>query len=127
MPRVLMASFLLAAATFSLALAAHAQAVDSDPWGTRAPQESRAMAARVRQHQAQLEARDAARYAENRRRCAAALRIAELCGRHAGTFYCDARGFQPIPQAQRAREIPLDNPARQLMDECARRAAQGGP
>jgi hypothetical protein len=68
------------------------------------------------------EDRDAARYADNRLRCATALRVAALCGKHAGTFYCDAKGFQPIPQAERKQPV-FDNGARFRMERCAQEAA----
>lgn len=52
-----------------------------------------------------LDASKAAQYAENRERCQAALRIAEQCGRFAGAFYCDEKGFRAIPARERIKVI----------------------
>lgn len=119
------AFLILAAAAFGAV--AHGQDADPDPRRMQAAVESRAIAARVQERQQRADARDAARHEENRQRCETALRVAKLCGQHGGTFYCDAKGFRAIPEAQRARAAPLDNQRKFEMHQCARRAAQGGP
>lgn len=84
----------------------------------RAQQEAVTIAARVRQRQEQSNQRDALRRADNRERCIEALRVAELCGKHAGTFYCDAQGFQPVPLTGRTRTAVLDNDSTFRMERC---------
>lgn len=69
--------------------------------------------------------RDEAKYAESRRRCQAALRVAELCGTRAGTFYCDDKGFKPTDPA--ARPAALGNSARYKMERCVLDAARLNP
>lgn len=93
----------------------------------RAKAEGVAIAARVLMRQESPNQRDALRHAENRGRCAEALRIAHLCGRHAGTFYCDAKGFQAVPEAARAKAVSLNNSDRHLMERCARDAKARRP
>ena len=66
--------------------------------------------------------RDEARYAENRRRCQTALRVAELCGKFAGTFFCDEKGFQPITVL--VKQARTDNGGRYKMARCALEAAK---
>src|SRR5690349_23893887 len=53
-----------------------------------------AMKSRVEQLMKPANDRRAAQYAVNRERCQAALRVAELCGKFAGAFYCNERGFK---------------------------------
>lgn len=76
-----------------------------------------AIAARVQEQQRPIDERKRAQYAENRSRCATALRIADACGKFAGTFYCDERGFQPIAPAN--ARVVLDNAGRYRMERCA--------
>ena len=85
----------------------------------RAQQEAVAIAARVRQRQEQPDQRDALRHAENRERCVEALRVAELCGKHAGTFYCDAHGFRPIAVAARAKDVGSGHGHPWQVERCA--------
>jgi hypothetical protein len=66
-------------------------------------------------------------YAENRRRCQAALKVAELCGKFAGTFYCDEKGFQPIAPDLAVKPAILDNGSRYKMERCALDAAARNP
>lgn len=93
----------------------------------RAQQEAVAIAARVRQRQEQPDQRNALRHAENRVRCIEALRVAELCGKHAGAFYCDAQGFQPVPLAGRTRTAVLDNDSTFRMERCVLEARNSRP
>lgn len=92
----------------------------------RAKQEAVDIAARVLLRQQQPDLRRAQQYAENRQRCAEAMRVAELCGKHAGTFYCDEQGFQPIPEAARAKTVALDNSGTYRMERCALDATKPG-
>ena len=71
--------------------------------------------------------RNEARYADNRRRCQAALKVAELCGTFAGTFYCDDKGFQPIAPELAVKPAALDNRSRYQMERCALDAARASP
>lgn len=70
--------------------------------------------------------RKEAQYAENRRRCEAALRVATTCGRSA-TFSCDARGFKPIVADTAVRSVPLDDATRSRMERCAVELAERDP
>ena len=63
--------------------------------------------------------RDEVRYAENRRRCQTALRVAELCGKFAGTFFCDEKGFQPITVQALIEPARVANRDRYKMERCA--------
>jgi hypothetical protein len=94
-----------------------------DPRRLHMQQEGLAIAIRVRARQAVSDDRDAARYAENRSRCATALRVAAACGKFAGTFYCDEKGFQPIPEAERVERPVPDSGAKYKMERCALDAA----
>lgn len=62
-------------------------------------------------------------YAENRARCQNALQIAELCGKDAGLFSCDAKGFRHSSIAPKGAEI--DNGARFKIEQCALQARKG--
>lgn len=95
-----------------------------DPRRLLAQQEGRAIAIRVRARQAVSDGRNAPQYAENRSRCAMALRVADECGKYAGTFYCDEKGFQPTPKADRAERPVLDNAGRYKMERCAQDSAR---
>lgn len=64
-----------------------------------------AIGMRVSERVNSLDARKAAQYAENRERCQVALRIAEQCGRFAGAFYCDEKGFKAIPERERIKVV----------------------
>ncbi|HEX9625710.1 MAG TPA: hypothetical protein VGA00_02100 [Acidiferrobacterales bacterium] len=96
----------------------------ASPRRTRAVQEGLAIATRVQARQKPLDERDAARHAENRQRCASALRIAELCGKNSGTFYCDAKGFQPIAPGERVKSAFAGSRDRYTMESCALQAAR---
>lgn len=94
----------------------------ASPRRTQAKQEGHAIALRVQERQKPLDERNAARHAQNRERCETALRIAERCGKNAGTFYCDARGFQPV--APEARPILAGKVDKYQMERCALEAAR---
>ena len=64
--------------------------------------------------------RQALQHAENRRRCESALRAAAACGKVAGTFYCDARGFRPITPEAGTAATRMGNEARYAMEHCVR-------
>lgn len=83
-----------------------------------------AIGQRVRENLRIANDRNEVQYAENRRRCQAALRVAELCGTYAGMFYCDAKGFQPIVADPAIKPVVLDNNARYKMERCALDAAK---
>ncbi len=125
---------LLAAST----VAAHAQeAPDYAPSAYAGPfdemhvaekqREQIAIGLRVQQLLNVASARNEARYVENRRRCHAALKVAELCGTFAGTFYCDEKGFQPIAPGLVVKPAALDNRSRYQMERCAIDAAKRNP
>jgi len=84
--------------------------------------EGNAIGARMQQNLQAASDRDEVRYADNRRRCQAALEVAELCGKFAGTFYCNERGFQPMVPEATARPA-LNSSARHKMERCALDAA----
>jgi hypothetical protein len=93
----------------------------------RAREESVAIAARVLVRQEGTNQRAALQHAENRGRCVEALRVAHLCGKNAGTFYCDSQGFQAIPVAAREKTAALGNGERYRMEQCARDARASRP
>lgn len=68
--------------------------------------------------------RQAARYAENRQRCQTALKVAELCGKFAGKFSCDEKGFKPISGGAAIKPVVLDT---YKMELCAVQAAKNNP
>jgi len=133
MKRVLL--ILLMAST----VAAHAQEAPdglqstgyAGPVGEQHAQEKRleqiAIGLRVQQHLKIAHARKETRYAENRRRCQAALQVAERCGKFAGTFYCDDKGFQPITADVTVKPVTMDNVSRYKMERCALDAAKRNP
>ncbi len=83
-----------------------------------------AIGVRVQQNLRVARDRDEARYAENRRRCLAALQVAELCGKFAGTFSCDAKGFRPVAPHLAIAPAARDNGSRNKMERCALDAAR---
>jgi hypothetical protein len=93
----------------------------------RAREESIAIAARVLVRREGTNQRVAQQHAENRDRCVEAMRVAHLCGKNAGTFYCDSHGFQSIPVAAREKPVALSNGARHQMEQCARDARASRP
>jgi len=110
----------------TVSASAHAQG--SSPWTNERftpehqqekQRERLAIALRVEQLQGASNDRNEVQYAANRRRCQAALRVAELCGKHAGTFYCDAKGFRPLEAEAAARPVVMSNDARYRMERCA--------
>ena len=117
-------------------VAAHAQDLPDNPqgngyagpFGEKHSQEKRleqvAIGLRVQQNLKIASDRDAARYADNHRRCQAALQVAKLCGKFAGTFYCDDKGFQPIAADAAPKPVAMDNAARYRMERCALDAAR---
>lgn len=129
----------LLALLVALSAVAHAQqAPDGDqgngyagPYGEKHAEEKRreqvAIAVRVRQN-LRIEAdRKERQYAENRRRCQEALRVAELCGKFAGTFYCDEKGFQSITANVAIKPAAMDNVDRYNMERCVRDAVKRDP
>jgi hypothetical protein len=98
------------------------------PFGEEHAQEKRmeqiAIGMRVQQNLKIASDRKEGQYAQNRRRCQAALQVAELCGKFAGTFYCDEKGFQPIAAGASARAVAMDNVGRHKMERCALDAAK---
>jgi hypothetical protein len=101
------------------------------PFGEMHVQEKRleqiAIGLRVQKNLKIASDRKEVQYAENRRRCQAALRIAESCGKFAGTFYCDDKGFQPIVPHLAIKPAALDNDGRYRMERCALDAAKRNP
>src|SRR5580765_2159855 len=93
MKRVLIAMLLLALSATGVAQTSPAQVAIS----ARAAESARAS-----------NAQQAAHYAENRQRCEAALRIAEQCGKFAGKFSCDEKGFKPIAPDATNRPVARD-------------------
>lgn len=71
--------------------------------------------------------RKEAQYAENRRRCQAALRVAETCARPARTFSCDEKGFKPIPAVAAAKHAVMSSGDRYKMERCVLDAANRDP
>ncbi len=65
-------------------------------------------------------------YDKNRRQCQTALQVAKLCGKYAGTFYCNEKGFQPIAP-DRVIKPALDSVAKYNMDRCAIDVAKRNP
>ena len=121
----------------TLSVVAHGQAPTqavNNPWANEhfTPQhqqqkqkEQRAIALRVKKLQSVSNDRHEIQYAENRRRCQAALRVADLCGKYAGAFYCDAKGFQPIVAEAATRPVVvMSNGDRYRMEHCALHAAR---
>lgn len=86
--------------------------------------ERHAIALRVSKRLRAENDRDEVERAANRRRCQAALRVAELCGKFAGTFYCDENGFESIPVNVTPKPAVLDSGGRYRMERCALDAAR---
>ncbi len=86
-----------------------------------------AIGLRVQQNLKITSDRKEAQYAQNRRRCQAALQVAELCGKFAGTFYCDEKGFQPIAADASAKRVVMNSVTRHKMERCALDAAKRNP
>jgi len=130
---------LLAILLTAACVVAHAQAVPDYPQGSgyagsfdeKHAQEKHleqiAIGLRVEQILKLANDRKEAQYAENRRRCQAALKVAELCGKFAGTFYCDEKGFQPIVPALAVKPAAQCNAAGYQMERCALDAAKRNP
>ena len=101
------------------------------PYGEKHEQEKRleqiAIGLRVQQNLKVASDRNEVQYAESRRRCQAALEVAELCGKYAGTFYCDEKGFQPIAPGGAAKPAPMDNTERYKMERCVLDATRRAP
>lgn len=112
-------------------LAAHAQEEWENPhdngyagpFGKKHAEEKRleglAIGKRVQRNLGIARDRDEVRYAANRRRCQAALHVSALCGRYAGRFSCDEKGFQPIAPRLATKPAALDNSGRYRMERCA--------
>jgi hypothetical protein len=129
----------LLALLVALSAVAHAQqAPDGDqgsgyagPFGEKHVEEKRleqvVIGLRVRQN-LRIEAdRKELQYAKNRQRCQEALRVAELCGKFAGTFYCDEKGFQSITANVAIKPAAMDNVGRHKMERCAQDAVRRNP
>ena len=132
----------LLALLMAFSVAAHAQRAPdgaedapykgyAGPYGEKHVQKKRleriAIGLRVQQLQRVASDRKEVQYAENRRRCQAALQVAQLCGKFAGTFYCDEKGFQPIAAGARAKPVAMNNGSRYTMERCALDAARHNP
>lgn len=95
----------------------------AEPFGREhAQQKQRELAAISRRVQASLRmasARREAQYADNRRRCHAALRVAAICGKFAGTFTCDEKGFKPTEADAGAAPTVMNRHDRYRMERCA--------
>lgn len=72
--------------------------------------------------------RQAVGHAGNLRRCENAMRVAALCGKHAGMFFCDEKGFRPAPVTPTniLRRVTLSNGEAFNMEQCALQAMKGG-
>lgn len=94
----------------------------------QARSEARTETMRVRMLQKPANDRKAAEYAENHLRCQNAMRIAALCGKFAGRFSCDEKGFRPEPvrDISAPRLDVVDNGSAFKMEQCALQAAKGG-
>jgi hypothetical protein len=112
----------------ALSVAAQAQTASPDRWGAWPPgkapgvqarQESAALALRLQARQRLNDDRRATQHARNRNRCEAALRVAESCGKYAGMFRCNDKGFQSIPEADRIKAPVLDRAGTYRMERCA--------
>jgi hypothetical protein len=103
----------------------------AEPFGrVHARQKEREQAAVRLRLQANLTSaneRREAQYAENRRRCEAALRVAALCGKFAGTFTCDVRGFKPVAVDAAVKHAAVNDGDRYRMERCALDAAGRDP
>lgn len=95
--------------------------VQRQPWARK---QQRTMALQVQARQKKLDDRLAVQHAENRQRCASALRVAAACGKFAGTFYCGEKGFQPIAPEARVSPVAMNNASRHAMERCATQAAR---
>lgn len=120
-------AILLAAAS----IAAHAQEGYAGPFGEKHAEEKRleqiAIGLRVQQLLRIANQRKEVQYAESRRRCQAALQVAQLCGKFAGTFYCDEKGFQPVAADAAVKSVAMDSGSRFAMERCALDAAKRNP
>ena len=69
----------------------------------------------------------AAEYAANNRRCQNALQVASLCGKFAGRFSCDEKGFRPIAgtDSNTSRRPIMSNDNTFKMTQCALQATNG--
>lgn len=124
--RIVKNALLLLLTAFSIA--ARAQDGYAGPFSEGHIQEKQseriAIGLRVQQNLRIARDRDEARYAENRRRCRTALRVAELCGKFAGTFFCDEKGFQRITVQAPIEPARTGNGDRYKMERCALDAAK---
>ena len=127
---------LLAILLTAFSAVAHAQQApqgtdNAGPVGEEHAQEKRleqlAIGVRVQQNLKIASDRKEVQYAENRRRCQAALQVAELCGKFAGTFYCDEKGFQPIAPHLAIKPVALGRVDAYRMERCALDAAKRNP
>lgn len=68
-----------------------------------------------------------AQYAENRKRCEEARQVAAICGKHAGTFTCNLKGFR-LRDSSQFDATPLDTTVsihRYETEQCALRVSKG--
>lgn len=91
--------------------------------------ETHAEASRVQVALKHLNDHKTDQYAENRRSCEAAARIAALCGNFGRRFSCDEKGFRPesVTQAKAAKVAGIDDRNAYKIEQCALRAAMGRP
>jgi hypothetical protein len=100
------------------------------PYGAKHVQKKRleriAIGRRVQQNLRIASIRKEVQYDKNRRQCQAALQVAELCGKFAGTFYCNEKGFQPIAPDLAIKAPVMDNVGRYRMERCALDVVRSG-
>lgn len=65
--------------------------------------------------------RKTAGYLENQRRCKNAMRVAALCGKFAGKFYCDEQGFRPalLTDVNTPTSAVIKHGSQYTMEQCA--------
>lgn len=99
-----------------------------DGWRREGRARNKAETLRVRELlSAQLAVR-AAGYAQDQQRCETAMQVAALCGKYAGTFSCNAKGFKHIGGAVNTPISALTgngNGAAFNVEHCALQAMQG--
>ncbi len=93
----------------------------------RARAESAASALRVKSHLKSQTDRQAAGHATSQRNCVDALQIARLCGKFAGQFSCDDRGFvrESLADRRLRGSTASDGLGAHDIDRCALQAASG--
>ncbi len=90
--------------------------------------EGHALALRAQTQVQSLNDRKAVQYAENQRRCQNAMQVAALCGKFAGRFYCDGKGFRKAITQDSSLKRPVISNGYQSafkMEQCAKQAMKG--